>query len=390
MMRGAWTVFVKESLDNLRDRRAVLSSLLMGPILGPAIFAVAMTAVLTITAGQLEKPLEMPVIGAEHAPNLVAWLEQRDVVVLDAPADPEQAVRDGEHHVVLVIPPEYGEQFRAGTPAGVRMLVDRSNRKAQTNINRARALLNAYGESIGRLRLIARGVSPAVVNAVAIETDDLASPEARASLILGMLPYLIVISMLMGGFYLAIDTTAGERERGSLEALLTTPLTRGALLGGKLAATFAFSVLALILALFAFWLVIPLVPLDRIGMIIDFTPMMAWQIFLVNLPFARFGAALLTVVAAFTRSFKEAQTWLSIVLFVPMIPTFVILILPFQSATWLMLVPSLSQGALVNQVIRGEALDLFQVALSWGTTLLYGFGLGALAARLYRREAVLG
>ena len=390
MMRGAWTVFVKESLDNLRDRRAVLSSLLMGPSLGPASFAVAMTAVLTITAGQLEKPLEMPVIGAEHAPNLVAWLEQRDVVVLDAPADPEQAVRDGEHHVVLVVPPEYGEQFRAGTPAGVRMLVDRSNRKAQTNINRARALLNAYGESIGRLRLIARGVSPAVVNAVAIETDDLASPEARASLILGMLPYLIVISMLMGGFYLAIDTTAGERERGSLEALLTTPLTRGALLGGKLAATFAFSVLALILALFAFWLVIPLVPLDRIGMIIDFTPMMAWQIFLVNLPFALFGAALLTVVAAFTRSFKEAQTWLSIVLFVPMIPTFVILILPFQSATWMMLVPSLSQGALVNQVIRGEALDLFQVALSWGTTLLYGFGLGALAARLYRREAVLG
>ena len=229
-----------------------------------------------------------------------------------------------------------------------------------------------------------------MVNAVAIETDDLASPEARASLILGMLPYLIVISMLMGGFYLAIDTTAGERERGSLEALLTTPLTRGALLGGKLAATFAFSVLALILALFAFWIVIPLVPLDRIGMIIDFTPLMAWQIFLVNLPFALFGAALLTVVAAFTRSFKEAQTWLSIVLFVPMIPTFVILILPFQSATWMMLVPSLSQGALVNQVIRGEALDLFQVALSWGTTLLYGFGLGALAARLYRREAVLG
>lgn len=390
MMRGAWTVFLKESLDNLRDRRAVMSSLLMGPILGPAIFAVAMTAVLTITAGQLEKPLEMPVIGSEHAPNLVAWLEQRDVVILDVPDDPEQAVRDGDHHVVLIIPPSYDEQFRAGTPASVRMMVDRSNRKAQANINRARGLLNAYGETIGRLRLIARGVSPAVVNAVAIETDDLASPEARASLILGMLPYLIVISMLMGGFYLAIDTTAGERERGSLEALLTTPLTREALLGGKLAATFAFSVLALMLALVAFYLVIPLVPLDRVGMIINFTPWMAVQIFLVNLPFALFGAALLTVVAAFTRSFKEAQTWLSVVLFVPMIPTFVILILPFQSANWMMVVPSLSQGALVNQVIRGEALDLMQVALSWGTTLLYGFGLGALAARLYRREAVLG
>ena len=390
MMRAAWVVFVKESLDNLRDRRAVMSSLLMGPILGPAVFAIAMTAILTITADQLEKPLELPIIGAEHAPNFVAWLEQRDVVVLEPAADPEQAVRDGDHHVVLVIPPAFEEQFIAGTPAAVRLMVDRANRKAQANISRTRALVNGYGEMIGRLRLIARGVSPAVVNAVAIETDDLASPEARASLILGMLPYLIVISMLMGGFYLAIDTTAGERERGSLEALLTAPLTRGALIGGKLAATFAFSVLALALALVAFWVVIPLVPLDRVGMIINFTPDMAFRIFLVNLPFALFGAALLTVVAAFTRSFKEAQTWLSVMMFVPMIPTFVIFILPFQTATWMMLVPSLSQGALVNQVIRGESLEWLHVVLSSSTTLVYGLALGALAARLYRREAVLG
>ncbi len=251
-------------------------------------------------------------------------------------------------------------------------------------------MLNAYGESIGRLRLLARGVDPATVDAVAIETVDLASPEARAALILGMLPYLIVLSMLMGGFYLAIDATAGERERGSLEALLTTPLARGALMAGKLAATFAFSVLALALALVAFWIVIPLVPLDRIGMNIDFSPAMATKIFLVNLPFALFGAALLTVVAAFTRSFKEAQTWLSMVLFIPVIPTFVILFLPFQSATWMMLIPSLSQGALVNQIIRGESLDALHVVLSWVTTIGFGILLGALAARLYRREAVLG
>jgi sodium transport system permease protein len=117
---------------------------------------------------------------------------------------------------------------------------------------------------------------------------------------------------------------------------------------------------------------------------------MAWAVFLVTLPFALFGAALLTVVAAFTRSFKEAQTWLSLVLIVPMIPVFVIVILPFQTQTWMMLVPSLSQGALITQIIRGEALDAVQVALSWVTTVAFGVGLGAVAARLYRREAVLG
>lgn len=389
-MIGAWIVFLKESVDNLRDRRAVLSSLLMGPVLGPAIFAIAMSSMLKITTGELERPLKLPVVGAEHAPNLIAWLEQREVEVLLPPDDPERSVKDGDHHVVLVIPPEYAEQFREGVPATLQLIVDESNRKAQTNIRRARAALGAYSDSMGRMRLVARGVNPTVVDALAIETVDLASKEARAALILGMLPYLIVISMLMGGFYLAIDTTAGERERGSLEALLTTPLARGELMAGKLAATFAFSTLALALALLAFYIVIPMVPLDQIGMVINFTPNMAMQIFLVNLPFALFGAALLTVVAAFTRSFKEAQTWLSLVLFVPMIPSFVIIILPFQTATWMMVVPSLSQGALVNDIIRGEVLDLTRLALSWVTTIAYGVGLGVLAARLYQREAVLG
>lgn len=389
-MTGAWIVFLKESLDNLRDRRAVLSSLLMGPILGPAIFAIAMTSVVKITTGELEKPLQLPVVGAEHAPNLIAWLEQRDVDILEPPADPEATVRDGEQQVVLIIPEDYAQQFRDGIPATLRLVVDNSNRKARSNIRRAEGLLNAYGNGIGRMRLLARGVSPTVVDAVAVETVDVASREARAAMILGMLPYLIVISMLMGGFYLAIDTTAGERERGSLEALLTTPLARGELMAGKLAATCAFSVLALFLALVAFYIVIPLMPLDELGMMINFTPRMAAEIFLVNFPFALFGAALLTVVAAFTRSFKEAQTWLSVVLFVPMIPTFVILILPFQTETWMMLVPSLSQGALVSDVIRGESLDPLRLTLSWITTLAYGLGLGLLAAKLYRREAVLG
>jgi sodium transport system permease protein len=338
----------------------------------------------------LEKPLQLPVIGAEHAPNLIAWLEQRDVEIVEAPADPEAAVRDGEHQVVLIIPEGYAQQFRDGMPATLWLVVDNSNRKARSNIRRAQSMLDGYGNGVGRMRLLARGVSPTVVDAVAVETVDVASSEARAAMILGMLPYLIVISMLMGGFYLAIDTTAGERERGSLEALLTTPLARGELMAGKLAATCAFSVLALFLALVAFYIVIPLMPLDELGMMINFTPRMAAEIFLINFPFALFGAALLTVVAAFTRSFKEAQTWLSVVLFVPMIPTFVILILPFQTETWMMMVPSLSQGALVSDVIRGEALDPLQLVLSWVTTLAYGLGLGVLAAKLYRREAVLG
>lgn len=387
---SGWIVFVKESVDNLRDRRAVFSSLLMGPIFGPVIFAIAITASLKIATGELEKPLELAVIGTEHAPNFVSWLEQRDVDIVDTPADPEQAVRDGDLHVVLEIPESFAESFRAGVPAPLRIIVDESNRKAQSSIRRARGLVEAWAEGIGRTRLLARGVNPMVTSPVALEVVDLASPEARAALILGMLPYFIVMSMLMGGFYLAIDTTAGERERGSLEALLTTPLSRGELVGGKIAATTVFSMLGLGLAVIAFWIVMPFVPLDEIGMPVSFTARMGLAIFLINLPFALFGAALLTVVAAFTRSFKEAQTWLSVVIIVPAIPIFITAFLPFQPAAWMMTVPSLSQGVLVNQSIKGEPLDMLHLGVSVVSTLLLGLALAALATRLYKREAVLG
>lgn len=385
-----FTVFRKEVVDNFRDRRTLMSSLLFGPLFGPVLFAGMMAMVLEKNIREVEEPLELPVVGAEHAPNLVGFLEENNVTIQDPPADPARAVKDGELAVVLVIPEGFGEQLRVGEPAELRLVVDDSNSNTRRDRRRASSLLEAYGKELGYLRLMARGVSPQVVNPLAIAEVDVSTPTSRSVLIMGMIPYFLIFSMLMGAFYVAIDSTAGERERGSLEPLLTLPLPRGQLMMGKLAATMVFSALSLGIALVGFSLSIGFVPLQQVGMVANFGADVVIASFLVCLPFVLLGVALLTLVASFTKSYKEAQTYLSFVLIPPIIPVLISAINPVQPTVPMMLVPSLSQHLLITEFMKGEVVEPQLILTSVVSTLVLGLGLSWAAAWLYRRERLLG
>ena len=390
MSRATLVVLAKEVKDNLRDRRTLISALLFGPLFGPVFFAIMVSIMLTRTAGELDEALELPVVGAEHAPNLVSWLQEQHVDVLPAPEDPQAAVRERRHDVVLVIPPDFAERFASGEPAPVQLVADTADSRAARRSARTRALLGAYGQRLAQLRVLARGVSPGIMSPIAIEELDVATPAARSVLVLGMMTYFVLFAVLVGGMYLAADTTAGERDRGSLEPLLALPVTRRELVVGKLGATCTYMLASLAITLTAFAVSLRFVPFERLDMVANFGPGVALAAFLVMAPFVLFGAALLTVVASFTRSYKEAQTWLSLVLVVPTLPIAVASLYALRPVEWMMLVPSLSQHLLITELIKGEPVRLALVASSVASTLALGLGLSWLATRLYRREAILG
>jgi len=193
-----------------------------------------------------------------------------------------------------------------------------------------------------------------------------------------------------GGLYLAIDATAGERERGSLESLLTLPVDREHLIYGKIAATTAMMLAALAIVAASIAVSLKLVPLETFGMSVHFGPDTVWRVFLTVAPFALVAAAILTVVASFTRTYKEAQSWLGIVLLVPTVPIAIASVLSVQPQAPLMLVPSLAQHLLIQGLIRGEPLPAGWAAFAAGSCLALGIALAWLAGRLYRREAILG
>jgi sodium transport system permease protein len=392
-MRPLVTVLLKELVENARDRRTPLSALLIGPLGGPLLFGVMMNLTLERGRERAEQALELPVAGRAAAPNLVAFLEREGVKVSDFPggaAAAAAAVRGRAARLVLVIPDGYGERLRAGEPAGVRLYTDTSDTSASADRARAEALLRSYGGQIAAWRLQARGLAPLLMQPLVVDEVDVSTPAARALALLGMLSYFIMFATLMGGLYVAIDTTAGERERGSLEPLLALPVARPALVYAKILAAGVYMALSLLLNLAAFAVSLRFVRLDTVGMALNVGPGVALAIFAVMLPFVLLGSSLMTIVASFTRSYREAQSWLAAVVLVPTLPIIFASLYQVPSRTGLMWVPSLSQHLLIQSLLRGEDPQALHVLLSAGATLAIGALLARIAARLYERERILG
>jgi sodium transport system permease protein len=391
-MHAILTVFAKEFRENLRERRTLFTALLLGPLLGPLLFAGGLSLRLERGAEEGERPVALAVAHAERAPNLLGFLRESGVAVtaVDYDGAAARAAVRSTHRLVLEVGPEFGRSLAAGTPAPLLLYADSSDFSTAGDVARVRGLVQQYSGLLARLRIAARGIDPLVLSPIAVQDIDVSTPAARSVLILGTLSYLVLLTMLMGGMYLAIDATAGERERGSLEPLLTVPVRREYLIFGKILATCAYMTLSLVLTVTAFAILLRYTGLERFGMSVNFGPRVALAVILYTLPLVPLGAALMTLVAASTRSYREAQTWLGLVLLVPTLPLAFAGLVGLRARLPLMAVPSLGQHFLITSLLRDEPLPTRFVAVSVGATLVLGVLLIALAGRLYRREALLG
>ena len=285
-----------------------------------------------------------------------------------------------------MIPADYPDHWRAGETAQVQVLHDSSDRDARAPMSRLSGLLEGYSRQQSALRVSARGMHPAILSPVVVSQRDLASTQQRAGQLMSFLPYLLVLGAFLGGMYLAIDTTAGERERQSLEPLLVNPATRAEIVLGKLGATFGFAMASMMLSLVAFAVAFQYIPLDRLGMKVEFGASLILRAGLLMLPLALCFAALQTVVAAYAKSYREAQTYLSLLMLLPMIPSVILMVSPMKGELWMAAVPLLSQNVLIMELARGEGVELARFALSFGATLALAVALVWVAVRIYHRE----
>jgi sodium transport system permease protein len=386
-MRALWTILRKELLDAFRDRRMVLVAFVVMPLAIPLVLAGTNALGARKQAQQMEGPLQLPIVGAAHAPNLVRWLESQNVKPLPPPTDVDAAVRTQEHDVVLRIDEGYGEDWRAGRPAQVEIIFDSSRPlDSGMSVARIRGLLDGYSNSVGTLRLIARGIHPAVASPLQVGSRDVATPEARFDLSQQILPYLLLLLAFIGGMQLAIDATAGERERQSLEPLLATPVAREAIISAKILATSIFALLSIAMTLVAYRLAFTIVPSGGIDASFAVGPLGLLQLFLIILPIVLLGATLLTALAAFARSYREAQGYLPLLMFLPMIPTLVLMVAPVRTQLWMLAVPFLGQNQLILRVLRGEQISALDWAVSLGAAFVVVGAVWFVAARLYHRE----
>jgi sodium transport system permease protein len=385
-MKPALVVFLKEVRENLRDRRTVFNTLLTGPLMAPLIFVMLINTLVMRELDKAEKPLPLPVAGAEYAPNLIAALKQQNVEIKPAPDDAERAVREQDVDVVLRITPAFATAWNKGEPAQVEIVYDASQRDANGPVARLRGLLGQYGDRTGALRLLARGLSPTILKPLSAAERDQSTPQSRASEMFTMLPYFFIIAIFIGGMALAIDTTSGERERQSLEPLLANPVPRWQILAGKLAATTAFALTSVLLSIVAFAAAGRFMPTEKIGISLDIGPVFIASTMLVMLPLTVLLATLQTFVAAFAKSYREAQTYVSLLMLVPAIPTMLLSLLPFKTVLWMYAVPLLSQQVIITRLLRGDLVPASGLWLSFVFTLFAALIAYAITTLIYRSE----
>jgi sodium transport system permease protein len=382
-----WTIFRKELLDAFRDRRIVLVAFVIMPLAIPLVFAGMSAVGARKQAQQLEGELELPVVGAAVAPNLVLWLGSQNVRVIEPPADVDAAVREQQYAVILRIDPRYGEDWRAGRPARLELVYDSSRPlDTGTTVARVQGLLERYGSTVGALRLVARGINPSVASPLQVGARDVSTPGSRFDLSQQLLPYLLLLLAFIGGMQLAIDATAGERERHSLEPLLATPVSRETIISAKILATAAFALASIAVTLVAYRVAFAVVPSGGLDTSFEVGPAGLAQLFVIILPVVLLGSTLLTALAAFARSYREAQGYLPLLMFLPMIPSLLLMVSPVRTQLWMLAVPMLSQNQLILRVLRGEPISATEWAVSIGAGLLVAAVVWVVAARLYHRE----
>lgn len=385
-MNAFSAVYWKEVRENLRDRRTLINALLTGPLLGPVLFIMLMNVMVNRELARADQPINVPVVGAELAPNLVTALKGAGIDAEPAVADPERAVHDMDADIVIRIAPDYVKAWNKGQPVQVELVYDSSRRDANTTVARVRSVVESYAKREGAMRLIARGLSPTTAWPVTVADRDQATSQSRSALMFSFLPYFFVLTVFMGGMYLAIDLTAGERERQSLEPLFVNPVARWKLLAGKLAAICTFSLISLVLSVLAFSTAPWFIPTEKLGIALDFGVHFGARVLLLMLPLIVLLAALQSLVSAFAKSYREAQTYLSILMIIPILPSALLSVIPVRPEPWMYAVPLLGQNLGIVQLMRGDGVTAHEVMLC----LAGGFATAAVAviatAVMYRSE----
>jgi sodium transport system permease protein len=377
----------KELKDGFRDRRSIYTvflTALFGPLL--------ITFMLSQEARQKKaaEEIRIPVVGREFAPVLVNWLEQQSgVEVVPGPSDPETAVRDRREDVVLVTKKDFPDEFGQSKAALVQVFTDSTRTSAQPKAVRLAMLLARFSAETASLRLIVRGISPEVASPLKVEDIDVANSQQRAATLLNVILMFLALSVLTAGMQIASDSTAGERERGSLEPLLLNPAPRWQLMAGKWLASSVTALIGLVATLVFISIALSRLKLEELGMRFHLDQSKILLLILTMAPLAVIAPAIQAYLSCFAKSFKEAQSY-NVLLVIPVALVGVIsTFYPVTNRPWLQLIPFLAQYSLGSEILAGKVPRAVPLVVAGVDCVVLAAIFLWLAARLFSTEKII-
>jgi sodium transport system permease protein len=312
--------------------------------------------------------IELAVIGGAKAPTLMSQLGERNVTVQNTPAMDEDAIGDllraKKVVAVLKVPEDYTENYYAMRPARIEIWYDSASDRDRQR-SEVEDVLRAYGANIASARLLAHGVSPATLSPIQVQRYDTGTNAARSAVVVGSIMGILFFPAFVLSMSAGVDSTAGERERRSMEVLMAQPVASWELIGGKWLAASTLGIVGVCLELILAHVILKWLPLEELGMSWSLGWFDLLMVCLVTVPLALLAGAIHIALAMNAKTFKEAQTILSIVLIVPMIPGFVVSFLDLKTADWMYLVPMLSNQTLVKEISKAGEVGTLPYLLTF-------------------------
>ena len=386
-------VMRKELREALRDRRA-LGVLLLMVVLYPLLLWIALHKMIDLTTKAEHENIKIVVIGAPQVPTLLTLLKQKNVQVTtrDGMSDAEvtELLLQHDYVGVVKVDEKFTVNYVAMRPARIELWFDSAS-ELQSKLRRVEGVLHAYNNTIAGARLLAHGVSPAVLAPIQLQYYDTATNASRSVQFIGVLLGMFFVTTFIFCMNTAMDTTAGERERRSLEVLLAQPVRPFALIVGKWLATASLAIVGLTLELTVAHFILKWMPLEEIGMSWRVSLPMLFGMIACAIPLCLFAAAFEIALAMNAKTFKEAQTMMSFALLLPMMPAIIVPMLDLNTALWMYALPVLSNQTLLMEVAKGQTVGALPYLLTIDSSLLCATVAVAFAAwRLRSEKYVLG
>jgi len=354
-MRRLLAIVKKEILDALRDSKSMATVFLLPIILAVVPFG---STHFIVSMQKSSTDVTLPIVGQTQIEPLLTHLKEFGVKIVAPPKNVEQAIKDRHFELVLVVPKDFSAKFRQQKTASLDLLSDHSRAESHAKAARIKSIINQWSMNTGALRLLARNVSPDVASPIKINDINITNDQRLALKLLSGLPMFILMIAFASGIGMISEMASGERERRSLEPLLINPVSHRLVFAGKWAATVCITFCVTAVGVALQFISINHSPMAELGVRLDMGADKFLIILLILLPVILFAVALQLFVSLFARSFKDAQSYNSLIIMLPMAPGLYLTFSSGSAETWQMLVPVLGPTALIVDIIGGEGTNL--------------------------------
>ncbi|MFA5051690.1 MAG: ABC transporter permease [Patescibacteria group bacterium] len=391
-MREIFTVWKKEIQDTLRDRRTLFTAVIMPIFIMPLVLVGSFKLQESQQNTIANQVAVVALSDQSTAPSLTDFLVKQDKIDLQpAPADFQQAIANGTLQAYIDIPADFEPSLASDQPVTLTVYEKSTDTKSATAFQKVQTAILLFNESVAATKLSAADVNPAILHSVTVAANDLATEQERGGYFLGLLlPMFIVIFSIAGGMYIAIDVSAGEKERKTLEAILMAPLSRLKIVSGKFLAVATTAIVSVVFSVASMYAAFKIWP-PNLGTALTFDITLGTALLMLGIGviLSVMFAALLLAVGIFAKSFKEAQNYITPFYLLAILPVSIFSSIPgFKPPLALFVVPPLNAVFVFKESLIGETSSS-HVLVTLGSLIVASIVSIIIATKIYSKESIL-